>query len=205
MCFFLLKDKGGNLPDPQAGLRPGILLCMLCILLWCLYLCHEFRAIFISLEAAPRASSPIRTRAQWPSLFPIESRRETGGWLKSRRKVMFLSGGREDIEAESLVLRLKETGTLFDGTANCQTWRKKTHATPEHLLWTRSLGLNQQEQQTARVCNIYYSAFSHQSADTWAFSRVLKTKGILLSDPVQTSLAPRLRRVDPFESEGSCG
>ncbi|CAE7353229.1 serS [Symbiodinium sp. CCMP2592] len=29
----------------------GILLCMLCILLWCLYLCNEFRAIGLSLEA----------------------------------------------------------------------------------------------------------------------------------------------------------
>ena len=29
----------------------GILLCMLCILMWCLYLCNEFRAIGLSLEA----------------------------------------------------------------------------------------------------------------------------------------------------------
>ena len=29
----------------------GILLCMLCILLWCLYLCNEFQAIGLSLEA----------------------------------------------------------------------------------------------------------------------------------------------------------
>ena len=39
--------------------RPGILLAMLCICLWCLYLCNEFRSIFLSLEAVcqiPRAS-----------------------------------------------------------------------------------------------------------------------------------------------------
>lgn len=33
------------------GFRYGILMAMLCILLWCLYLCNEFRLIFLSLEA----------------------------------------------------------------------------------------------------------------------------------------------------------
>ena len=32
------------------GLSPGVVLCMLCILWWCLYLCREFRAIVASLE-----------------------------------------------------------------------------------------------------------------------------------------------------------
>ncbi|CAJ1398520.1 unnamed protein product [Effrenium voratum] len=45
-----------------AGLRPGILLCMLCILLWCLYLCHEFRAIFISLEAVAQIPRSWETK-----------------------------------------------------------------------------------------------------------------------------------------------
>ncbi|CAK9072712.1 unnamed protein product [Durusdinium trenchii] len=43
-------------------LQPGILLCMLCILLWCLYLCNELRAVFFSLEAVsflPRGSRTI--------------------------------------------------------------------------------------------------------------------------------------------------
>ena len=41
------------------GFRPGILMAMLCMLLWCLYVCNEFRTIFISLEAVyqiPRSS-----------------------------------------------------------------------------------------------------------------------------------------------------
>lgn len=41
------------------GFRPGILMAMLCMLLWCLYVCNEFRTIFISLEAVyqiPRRS-----------------------------------------------------------------------------------------------------------------------------------------------------
>lgn len=45
-----------------AGFRPGILLAMLCILLWCLYLCNEFRTIFISLEAVAQIPRGTMTR-----------------------------------------------------------------------------------------------------------------------------------------------
>ena len=43
-------------------LRRGILLCMLCILFWCLYLCNEFRAIGLSCEAILQVPTGARTR-----------------------------------------------------------------------------------------------------------------------------------------------
>ena len=46
-AFLGLESRDFELP----WLQPGILLCMLCILLWCLYLCNELRAVFFSLEA----------------------------------------------------------------------------------------------------------------------------------------------------------
>ncbi|CAE7274649.1 unnamed protein product [Symbiodinium natans] len=46
----------------RAGLPPGIILSGLCILLWCMYLSKEFRAIWISVEASlqmPRARRTV--------------------------------------------------------------------------------------------------------------------------------------------------
>lgn len=57
-AFLGLESNDFELP----WLQPGILLCMLCILLWCLYLCQELRAVFFSLEAVsflPRGRSTI--------------------------------------------------------------------------------------------------------------------------------------------------
>lgn len=57
-AFLGLESTDFELP----WLQPGILLCMLCILLWCLYLCQELRAVFFSLEAVsflPRGRSTI--------------------------------------------------------------------------------------------------------------------------------------------------
>eukprot|EP00435_Cladocopium_sp_Y103_P032323 s977_g8.t1 len=57
-AFLGLESNDFELP----WLQPGILLCMLCILLWCLYLCQELRAVFFSLEAVsylPRGKSTI--------------------------------------------------------------------------------------------------------------------------------------------------
>ncbi|CAK9028189.1 Uncharacterized protein SCF082_LOCUS18241 [Durusdinium trenchii] len=44
--------------------RLGILLAMLCILLWCLYLCNEFRTIFLSLEAVAQIPRRPKTTFQ---------------------------------------------------------------------------------------------------------------------------------------------
>ncbi|CAE7574058.1 unnamed protein product [Symbiodinium natans] len=43
--------------------QPGILLCMMCILLWCLYLLNEFRLVIFSLEAVSQV--PRGPRTQW--------------------------------------------------------------------------------------------------------------------------------------------
>jgi len=48
-AFLGLKEA--NPENETGGFPTGILLCMLCIFLWCLYLCNEFRAILLSLEA----------------------------------------------------------------------------------------------------------------------------------------------------------
>lgn len=56
---FLGLQQEDFVPD---GLRPGILLCMLCILLWCLYLCNEFRMIFVSMEAICQVPRGWRTK-----------------------------------------------------------------------------------------------------------------------------------------------
>ncbi|CAJ1458338.1 unnamed protein product [Effrenium voratum] len=56
-----------NLEDDEleaTGFRPGILLAMLCILLWCLYICNEFRTIFLSLEAVAQIPRSARTKFQ---------------------------------------------------------------------------------------------------------------------------------------------
>lgn len=44
------------------GFRPGILLSMLCILLWCLYVGNEFRTIGLSLEAVVQIPRSDKTR-----------------------------------------------------------------------------------------------------------------------------------------------
>ncbi|CAE7749771.1 acnB [Symbiodinium sp. CCMP2592] len=49
-------------PFEPSNLQPGTILSGLCILLWCIYLCKEFRAIWVSVEAAlqiPRAHVTI--------------------------------------------------------------------------------------------------------------------------------------------------
>lgn len=49
-------------PFEPSALQPGVILSGLCILLWCIYLCKEFRAIWVSVEAAlqiPRAHVTI--------------------------------------------------------------------------------------------------------------------------------------------------
>ncbi|CAE7285323.1 unnamed protein product [Symbiodinium natans] len=43
--------------------QPGVLLCMMCILLWCLYLLNEFRQVVFSLEAVSQL--PRGPRTQW--------------------------------------------------------------------------------------------------------------------------------------------
>ncbi|CAE7041369.1 unnamed protein product [Symbiodinium natans] len=43
--------------------QPGVLLCMMCILLWCLYLLNEFRLVLFSLEAVSQV--PRGPRTQW--------------------------------------------------------------------------------------------------------------------------------------------
>ena len=52
-------------------LRRGILLCMLCIFLWCLYLCNEFRAIGLSFEAILQVPRQARTRLEQGRLASI--------------------------------------------------------------------------------------------------------------------------------------
>ncbi|CAE7274679.1 unnamed protein product [Symbiodinium natans] len=64
----LLREIDGYLgisalaPFEPSNLQPGTILSGLCILLWCIYLCREFRAIWVSIEAAlqiPRAHVTI--------------------------------------------------------------------------------------------------------------------------------------------------
>ena len=52
-------------------LRRGILLCMLCIFLWCLYLCNEFRSIGLSFEAILQVPRRARTKFQQGRLVSI--------------------------------------------------------------------------------------------------------------------------------------
>ncbi|CAK9099102.1 unnamed protein product [Durusdinium trenchii] len=56
-------------------LRLGVLLCMLCILLWCLYLCNEFRMICISLEAMLQVPRGRRTKVEHGRFITISYQR----------------------------------------------------------------------------------------------------------------------------------
>lgn len=52
-------------------MRRGILLCMLCIFLWCLYLCNEFRSIGLSVEAILQVPRRAHSKFQQGRLVSI--------------------------------------------------------------------------------------------------------------------------------------
>ncbi|CAE7324409.1 unnamed protein product [Symbiodinium pilosum] len=65
--FLDLRQGSFELPYFQ----PGTLLCMLCIFLWCLYICNELRSSLLSLEAVAQVPRSNRTQVQRGNFMSI--------------------------------------------------------------------------------------------------------------------------------------